>query len=151
MREIAVGVVCEGVAATDADWLAQLGEQLVQLLMDHGELSDGDQELSLMLCDDATIRPLNAQWRGKDAATDVLSFPLEEPGLLGDVVISVETADRRVDEPRWARRDELAFLLIHGLLHLVGHDHEEEHERAAMEAAEQRLWEATGRHGALRG
>ena len=106
-------------------------------------------QLSMLLCDDARIRPLNAEYRGKDQATDVLSFPVEPP-ILGDIVISVQTASRRVDEPRWLLDDELLFLLIHGLLHLLGHDHEQDAERAIMEAEEQRLWEALGRTEKLR-
>jgi probable rRNA maturation factor len=102
-----------------------------------------------VLCDDGFIQPLNQQWRGKDQATDVLSFPLEEPACLGDVVVSVETARRRVTE-EWPLEDEVLFLLIHGLLHLLGHDHEEAEERAVMEAAEQALWTALGRVGTLR-
>ncbi len=106
--------------------------------------------LSVLLCDDAAIRPLNARWRDADQATDVLAFPLDEPGLLGDVVISVETAAKRIDGDRWLLEDELLFLLIHGLLHLLGHDHHEEGERRQMEAAEQALWTALGRTGTLR-
>ena len=107
-------------------------------------------ELSLLLCDDAFIAPLNEQWRGIGKATDVLSFPLDEGAALGDVVISVETAARRVDAPHWRLEDELLFLLIHGVLHLLGHDHMEPEERGLMEAAEQRLWTALGRAGTLR-
>lgn len=107
-------------------------------------------ELSILLTDDAGIQPLNARWRGVDAATDVLSFPLEEGPVLGDVVISVETAARRRDGDRWRLEDELLFLLVHGVLHLLGHDHHDEEERVAMEAAEQRLWTGLGRTGTLR-
>lgn len=115
-----------------------------------GALPDRAAELSILLCDDATIRPLNRDWRGKDKATDVLSFP-QEPPLLGDVVISVQTAAERVDGRRWTLRDELAFLLLHGLLHLLGHDHEADDERAEMERLEQAIWAARGRTGTLRG
>ena len=106
--------------------------------------------LSLLLCDDAFILPLNEQWRGVGKATDVLSFPLNEGAALGDVVISVETATRRVDGPHWRLEDELLFLLLHGVLHLLGHDHMEPGEQRVMEAAEQRLWTAMGRAGTLR-
>lgn len=106
-------------------------------------------ELSVVLCDDAFIRPLNAQWRGVDRATDVLSFPLDEGPVLGDVVISVETAERRLN-PAWSLEDEALFLLVHGVLHLLGHDHHEAEERAVMEAAEQALWTGLGRTGTLR-
>lgn len=116
----------------------------------HAEGRGEHLELSVVLTDDAGIRPLNRDYRGKDAATDVLSF--EQGGsLLGDVVVSVETAARRVDEAAgWTLDDELTFLLIHGVLHLLGHDHIETHERAVMESAEQAVWTALGRVGTLR-
>ena len=85
-----------------------------------------DGELSLVLTDDATIHALNRQWRGKDKPTDVLSFPqadFERTRVLGDVIISVETAARQA--PRYGNdlRAELDRLLVHGVLHLIGHDH----------------------------
>ena len=107
-------------------------------------------ELSVLLTDDAGIQPLNAKWRSIDRATDVLSFPMDEGPVLGDVVLSVETARGRVVGERWGVQDELIFLLIHGVLHLLGHDHEEREERLAMEAAEQALWTGLGRPGTLR-
>lgn len=107
-------------------------------------------ELSILLTDDGGIKPLNGRWRGRDVATDVLSFPLEEGPVLGDVVISVQTAAGRVDVGVWELEDELLFLLIHGTLHLVGHDHQDPAERDAMEAEEQRLWTVLGRTGTLR-
>jgi len=124
---------------------------LMALVALRPEVADlgGPLELSIVLTDDAGIRPLNAQWRNVDAATDVLSFPMDEGPLLGDVMISTETAQRRTSD-EWALRDELIFLLIHGVLHLVGHDHAEADERARMEEAEQALWTAMGRPGTLR-
>jgi probable rRNA maturation factor len=104
--------------------------------------------LSLTLVGDAAIREINREHRGKDTATDVLSFPLFEGGdaahpgverMLGDVVISVETARRQAAAYDAPLQNELYRLLIHGLLHVTGHDHEEAAERAAMEAQERRL------------
>jgi len=131
---------------------AKLAEQLLGAMAGRAELSarGGPLELSILLVDDAAIRPMNLRWRSVDAATDVLSFPMHEGPLLGDVVISVETAQRRLRPGDWALEDEVLFLLIHGLLHLLGHDHEEEGERALMEQAEQELWTAMGRVGTLR-
>ncbi len=107
-------------------------------------------ELSLLLCDDEVIRPLNQAWRGKDAPTDVLSFPQEEavepgrfevpPAVLGDIVISTETAERQAGELGHPLETEVRVLLVHGLLHLLGHDHEDDEEGARiMEAAERDL------------
>jgi probable rRNA maturation factor len=107
-------------------------------------------ELSLVLTDDPTIQELNAQWRKIDKATDVLSFPLEEGPVLGDVVISVETARKRVEPPHWLLEDEILFLLIHGVLHLLGYDHMDASDRKEMEQTEQALWTALGRGGTLR-
>jgi probable rRNA maturation factor len=104
--------------------------------------------LSLTLVNDAAIRELNREHRGKDKATDVLSFSLVENGsasaerLLGDVVISVETARRQASEYDASLQDELYRLLIHGILHVMGHDHEHAGERRAMVAAERRLAKA---------
>jgi probable rRNA maturation factor len=107
-----------------------------------------DSSLSLTLVNDAAIRELNREHRGKDAATDVLSFPLDpdEAGqdgdperLLGDVVISVDTARRQAADYDAALQAEMYRLLIHGLLHVLGHDHEQPHEREVMVREERRL------------
>lgn len=145
------GARCGDLADREGDALAKLASKLLEVLAS-GEAQDrgAPLELSLLLTDDSEIQPLNARWRGIDRPTDVLSFPLDEGPTLGDVVISLETAARREDQPRWRLEDELAFLLIHGVLHLLGHDHHEDDERVAMESAEQRLWTALGRPGTLR-
>lgn len=116
-------------------------------------------ELSIVVCDDATIRPLNLEWRGKDAPTDVLSFPQEEadepgrfavpPLALGDIVLSTETATRQAAELGHGLDTELKVLLVHGLLHLVGHDHEGDDLEGArrMGAEERRLLALLGVDG----
>lgn len=84
-------------------------------------------ELSIALVKDATIRVLNHRYRGKDEPTDVLSFPLADalqPFLLGEVIISIETAARQAERRGRPLREELQVLLIHGILHLLGYDHE---------------------------
>jgi probable rRNA maturation factor len=132
-------------------------------------LALADPELSVVLTDNEHIQRLNLQWRQQDKSTDVLSFPLHEPATpgmldnnifaLGDVVISIEYAQgllesrehhRRVadelgvppDQLPWNLEDEVCFLLIHGLLHLVGYDHASEAEETEMKAQEKRLWQA---------
>ena len=82
------------------------------------------RELSLLFTSDKEIRELNAHYRKKDKATDVLSFPLDDNSMLGDVVISVETAAKQAKSYRTTFRNEIERLLIHGVLHLLGHDHE---------------------------
>ena len=116
-----------------------------------------DCELSLVLCSDAWIRPLNKQWRDKDVATDVLSFPQDDEVILGDLVVSLDTAARQADERGTSLRDEVRVLLVHGLLHLLGYDHETtEEDLQEMAAAENKLlaalaWKGQGLIGAAHG
>ena len=112
------------------------------------------EQLSLTLCDDEFIRELNQRWRGVDRPTDVLSFPMEDEQLLGDVVISVPTAERQASERAYGLRDELRVLLVHGVLHLMGYDHAlGDSDHADHMDAEQTLlrrlgWEGDGLIGA---
>jgi probable rRNA maturation factor len=105
-----------------------------------------DAALSLSFVGDAAIRRLNREHRGKDRATDVLSFPLHDPSenLLGDIVISLDTAARQAAAYDADLHTEVERLLIHGLLHVMGHDHEAPEERCLMEAEEKRLARAIG-------
>jgi probable rRNA maturation factor len=112
-------------------------------------LSRTRSELSVALVDDATIADLNSRYRGVSRPTDVLSFSLVEGeekdlggNLLGDVVISVETAARQARRAHRGLDAEVARLLIHGTLHLLGHDHETDDAARAMRAEERRLWRA---------
>ena len=85
-------------------------------------------ELSIVLVSDAQIRRLNKLYRNKDKPTDVLSFPIGEKVedwlILGDIVISVDTAKRQAKELGYSLEEELKRLLVHGLVHLLGYDHE---------------------------
>ncbi len=93
-----------------------------------------DVELSLVFCDDPFIHGLNRDYRGKDKPTDVLSFPQElEHGMLGDLVISIPTAQRQADERSQSLQRELEWLVLHGSLHLLGYDDETEEEAAEMD------------------
>ena len=78
----------------------------------------------MVLCDDPFIQQLNAQHRGKDKPTDVLSFAQDDPEYPGDIVISLPTAARQAEAAGWELEHELALLGVHGLLHLLGHDDE---------------------------
>lgn len=96
-------------------------------------------EISILLATDAKIRKLNSQYRNIDKPTDVLSFPQDNDcllniHLLGDVVISVETAERQAREHGLSFAEELTLLVIHGILHLTGLDHE----RSPKEAKQMR-------------
>lgn len=80
--------------------------------------------VSVLLCGDARMRRLNREWRRMDRSTDVLSFPSGLPGALGDVVVSLPYAARQAKERGHAREREVKVLLAHGVLHLLGYDHE---------------------------
>ncbi len=114
-----------------------------------------EAELSILVTGDAGIRRLNREWRGKDEATDVLSFPLSDPPgvspLLGDVVISVDTAARRGGGDARAVGRELDRYLAHGILHLLGFDHVRRADAAVMAEREEELVRAVGLVGAARG
>jgi len=115
-----------------------------------------DGAVDVLLADDATLRRLNKTFRGKNKATDVLSFPAgpttvffgepEGPELAGDLAISVETAARQAAEHGHSLRDEVRVLLLHGVLHLAGFDHETDTGEMGAREAElrRRLGLATG-------
>ena len=122
----------------------RLRNRAVRLLR---ELGRPKAELSIALVDDAEIAELNARYRGVEAATDVLSFSLLEGAhaerrgdLLGDVVVSLDTAAVQARRGRRSLDDEVLRLLIHGTLHLLGHDHERDDEARRMRAEERRVW-----------
>lgn len=106
-------------------------------------------EVSVAITDDAHVQALNQRYRGIDVPTDVLSFSLDDdanfvspPGSvrsLGEIVISYPTAARQADEASHGIDEELAHLLVHGLLHLLGHDHESPKEARLMRAREEAL------------
>jgi rRNA maturation RNase YbeY len=105
-----------------------------------------DAELSILFVGDRAMRTLNRTWRGKDRTTDVLSFSLREgkfpsirPDLLGDIVISVPAAARQAREEGHSLGREIDRLLVHGLVHLLGYDHE----RGPREALRMRRKERT--------
>jgi probable rRNA maturation factor len=102
----------------------------------------GGGELSILVVDDRAIRRLNRTWRGRDSATDVLSFPSQGPAaghLLGDVVISLDTARRAARAAGRTLGGELDRYLAHGLLHLLGFDHHRSADARRMSAAEDAL------------
>jgi probable rRNA maturation factor len=102
-------------------------------------------EISVVLVDDAAIHALNRDWRGLDKPTDVLSWPLAEDAragtedALGDVVISLDTARRQAQARGWTLEEETALLLVHGILHLLGHEDETETGADAMRAIERQI------------
>lgn len=126
---------------------SKLASGLVRKMADRmlSSLDLVDAELSVLLTDDARIQVLNRQHRGKDRPTDVLSFPMDESEaregarVLGDVVISLDTALRQARARKRDLASEVRFLLAHGLLHLVGYDHATAAQKRKMVAATRRL------------
>jgi probable rRNA maturation factor len=115
-------------------------------------VDERDSSVSISFVRDPAIQAINREHRGKDAPTDVLSFPLVEPDnaypgaerLLGDIVISVDTAQRQAAGYDAPLEREVQRLLIHGVLHLLGHDHMQPGERAIMQKEERRLARVIG-------
>lgn len=127
-------------AAGDVDSLAQ--DVVAATLTEVGRQVHPDAEVSIRLCDDDEIRALNLAWCDKDKATNVLSFasPAGHCGpLLGDIVVAFEYVSEEARESGRSLRDHLAHMLVHGLLHLLGFDHEREDEAEAMEHFERRI------------
>ena len=122
-------------------------EDVVRRAIGACEATLGDRgesvEVSVLLCDDLEIRRLNSQWRSKDSATNVLSFPAPSgpsPQLhLGDIAIAYETVAREAKDERKPFSAHLAHMAVHGYLHLSGYDHEDEDEAEEMEQLEREI------------
>lgn len=140
----------------DIDLLVEAGtwpdEEVLQHLVERaagatfaeiGAAWSGTSELSVVFSNDDSIRELNAGWRGKDKPTNVLSFPAfpisgggSLPPMLGDIVLAAETVSREAELEQKSIENHISHLVIHGLLHLLGYDHETDAEAEEMEAAE---------------
>src|SRR3984893_2415567 len=109
----------------------------------------GEAALAVMLTDDAGIRTLNNNWRGIDKPTNVLSFPAlpptgaggrdDAPHMLGDIAIAYETTRKEADDEQKPFDHHLSHLAVHGFLHLIGYDHEKDHDAERMESLEQEI------------
>lgn len=107
-------------------------------------LPDNDVSVSLLFTSDEKILDINKQWRGKATATNVLSFPVSnetpvpagEPRPLGDIVLAFGVVSREALEQKKTLSHHVTHLIVHGLLHLLGYDHEDDGEAEAMEARE---------------
>lgn len=145
---IALDVVVES-----GGWDAERAERVARRAAEAAVAESGETgsfEASLLLADDAAIRALNLAWRGQDKPTNVLSFPSDIPARdgeahhLGDVAIAFETLVREADADGKEFDAHLAHLVVHGVLHLLGHDHEDDDEGDAMENAERAALAAIG-------
>jgi probable rRNA maturation factor len=145
-----------------ADWEALAAAAVAAAMAEtpHGGLAGLSAlvEVSVRLTDDAEVQGLNAQYRGKDKPTNVLSFPMVQPDLLdglsnsddgevllGDIVLAAETCAREAEARGWTLAAHAQHLIVHGLLHLLGYDHEQGETAAfEMEALESAACRALG-------
>jgi probable rRNA maturation factor len=148
------------VSVHDAAWLDALGDleqqarHAVSAALRHLDVGTAPLEISVVFTDDAEQRGLNRDYRHKDSATNVLSFPNMDdadmaapegmPRLLGDVVLARETVAREAGEQGKSFADHTVHLLVHGTLHLLGFDHLEADEAAEMEALETEILAGLG-------
>ena len=129
--------------------VAAVARRAAAATLDAASELPGGVELGVILADDSFVRRLNRDWRGQDRATDVLSFPLHEalplaalpadvPLMLGDVVLARETVERDSAAAGVGLAERLSHLVVHGVLHLLGHDHDEPGRERLMRALESR-------------
>jgi len=127
-------------AAGDVESLAQ--DAVAATLRRVGTRVYPDAEISIRLCNDDEIRSLNLAWRNKDKATNVLSFPAPAGNrgpLLGDIVVAFAYVSEEAREAGRSLRDHLSHMIVHGLLHLLGFDHESAVDAEEMEGLERRI------------
>ena len=147
---MSIEVIDESAADIEVDALQKQAEFLLRELGIHPEA-----ELCVLLLDEAAMTVEHMRWMDEPGPTDVLSFPMDEmrsrreeetpePGMLGDIVICPQVAQRQAIEAGHTTSDELALLLTHGLLHLLGHDHGEPDEHAEMFDLQGRLLSSWG-------
>lgn len=132
-------------AVTTGDWpegLEAIAEKAIGQALAQAEISvHGPLEVSILLTNDAAQQEINKRWRGKDSATNVLSFPQFEPfsplsGLLGDISLAYETVNTEAKKLDKSLEDHFIHLVIHGTLHLIGYDHETDADALVMEMLE---------------
>ena len=131
--------------------LRRLVDSVLQATLQELGFDKIDSELSLVFTNDADIREINGKWRHIDKPTNVLSFPAfalqpgQEPGeILGDIVIARETVEREAAEEDKSFDDHLSHLVVHGLLHLMGYDHQNDEEAEQMETLERKILASLG-------
>lgn len=132
--------------------LEELARSAVEAALSGAALADTRCDVAVLFTDDAAIAEINAEWRGSDKPTNVLSFPTPEDmpvpagesRLLGDIVLARGVIGREAAEQGKALHDHTAHLIVHGTLHLLGYDHESDDEAEEMEALETRILKGLG-------
>lgn len=122
---------------------------MLAALKQSGAKVKGAAELAIVLTDDAEQHELNQQWRGKDSATNVLSFPQIEPfdpviGILGDIILARETLEREAADQGTSFADHFTHLVVHGFLHILGYDHLTDAQAQQMESLETQILASLG-------
>lgn len=125
----------------ERDWAALADAAIVAACDVHGALP---QEVAIRLSDDLELRQLNLAYRGKDRPTDILSFPDDTPGRLGDIAIALETTATAAAKRMVPLGAHVQRLIVHGVLHLLGHDHAEAHDAEHMERLEREAMRKLG-------
>jgi probable rRNA maturation factor len=134
---------------TELPFPEPLLERAATTALEH-ESQSPDSELSIILTDDARLHELNLNYLGVDASTDVLSFPASETDpetgahYIGDILISIPRAQAQADAAGHPLESEVQLLVVHGVLHLLGHDHAEAEEKARMWQAQAEVLERLG-------
>lgn len=137
--------------AVPEDWARKIN-QVAAICLQEEEIPE-EAEVDLLFVDNEAIQEMNREYRNKDSATDVLSFPMyeadeaideEEEILFGDIVISLERAQEQCQEYGHSLEREVMYLLVHGLLHLAGYDHIEDEDKKQMRAQEEALLAVIG-------
>jgi probable rRNA maturation factor len=143
------GLIAEA-CVEDARWTAALGQDaqtFAQSVVTAIEpfFDPQDEELAVLFTQDEAVKALNMQWRGKDAPTNVLAFPASDQAeTLGDIALAYETCAREAAEQGKSLKDHATHLLVHGVLHLLGYDHDNDSDALEMEGLEKDILATLG-------
>lgn len=148
---MSIDIDVEGAGWDGLPGLEGLARQVMTAALPALGMNENSVAVSILFTDDESIARINGEWRGKDYATNVLSFPAEnmplppgEPQPLGDIVLASGVVAREAEAQGKTLRDHTIHLMIHGLLHLAGYDHEDDKDAAVMEALETQILKGLG-------
>ncbi|WP_375627641.1 MULTISPECIES: rRNA maturation RNase YbeY [unclassified Bartonella] len=143
---IIIDIMIKSAGWNDEKMLYNITEKALMATMHHVSLENVVSEISLLFTDDEHMAQINAQWRNKNKSTNVLSFPAfplkagNQPGpMLGDIIIARETVVFEAEKEGKTFQDHLMHMIVHGILHLLGYDHETDNEAHQMEKLEREI------------